>query len=124
MLQRGGEVVIRMLEDVEQVTIGPLIERTNAEGTSVYTDEYGIYSRLEEWGYGHEMVCHAAGNTPGTTGMGSARCKSTRSKGSGRCSARGSVLIEGSRKKACRCTWDSSNTFTRSGPGARGCWER
>ena len=28
MLQRGGAVVIRMLEDVKQVTIGPLIERT------------------------------------------------------------------------------------------------
>ena len=25
MLQRGGEVVIRMLENVKQVTIGPLI---------------------------------------------------------------------------------------------------
>jgi hypothetical protein len=27
-LQRGSEVVIRMLEDVKQVTIGPLIEVT------------------------------------------------------------------------------------------------
>ena len=61
MLQRGGEVVIRMLEDVKQVTIGPLIERTIAKGTLIYTDEYDIYSRLVEWGYGHETVCHAAG---------------------------------------------------------------
>ena len=61
MLQRGGEVVIRMLENVKQVTIGPLIKRTIAEGSTVYTDEYDIYSRLEEWGYGHETVCHAAG---------------------------------------------------------------
>ena len=61
MLQRGGEVVIRMLENVKQVTIGPLIERTIARGTPIYTDEYDIDSRLAEWGYGHETVCHAAG---------------------------------------------------------------
>jgi transposase len=30
MIQRGGEVVIRMLEIVKQVTIGPRIERTIA----------------------------------------------------------------------------------------------
>ena len=32
MIQRGGEVVIRMLADVKQVTIGPLIKRTIAPG--------------------------------------------------------------------------------------------
>jgi transposase-like protein len=61
MLQRGGEVVIRMLENVKQVTIGPLIKRTIAKGSLVYTDEYDIYSRLDDWGYAHETVCHAAG---------------------------------------------------------------
>jgi transposase len=61
MIQRGGQVVIRMLADVKQTTIGPLIRRTIAAGTLVYTDEYGIYARLPEWGYGHETVCHAAG---------------------------------------------------------------
>jgi transposase len=61
MIQRGGEVVIRMLENVKQATIGPLIKRTIAEGSTVYTDEYDIYGRLAEWGYGHETVCHAKG---------------------------------------------------------------
>jgi transposase-like protein len=50
MLQRGGRVVIQMLEDVKQATIRPLIEATIAPGTLVHTDEYDIYSRLEEWG--------------------------------------------------------------------------
>jgi transposase-like protein len=27
----------------------------------VYTDEYDIYHRLDEWGYEHHSVCHAAG---------------------------------------------------------------
>jgi transposase len=61
MIQRGGEVVIRMPANVKQVTIGPLIKRTIAEGSTVYTDEYDIYGRLAEWGYGHETVCHAKG---------------------------------------------------------------
>jgi len=61
MLQRGGEVVIRMLEDVQQATIGPWIKRTITPGTTVYTDEYDIYDRLDEWGYSHETVCHSRG---------------------------------------------------------------
>jgi transposase len=61
MIQRGGAVVIRMLENVQQVTIAPLIRATVALGTVVYTDEYNIYSRLPKWGYGHRTVCHATG---------------------------------------------------------------
>ena len=33
-------------------TIGPLIKQTITEGSLIYTDEYDIYSRLAEWGYG------------------------------------------------------------------------
>ena len=61
MIQRGGEVAIRMLADLKQTTIGPLVRRTIAVGSTIYTDEYDIYARLKEWGYGHETVCHAAG---------------------------------------------------------------
>jgi transposase-like protein len=61
MLQRSGEVVIRMLENVKQVTIGPLIRGTITAGSVVYTDEYDIYSRLQDWGYDHRTVCHAKG---------------------------------------------------------------
>jgi len=61
MIQRTGEVMIRMLADVKQVTIGPLIRPTIAEGAVVYTDEYDIDSRLEGWGYDHRTVCHAKG---------------------------------------------------------------
>ena len=61
MIQRGGEVVIRMLENVQTMTIEPLIKATIASGSMVYTDEYGIYNPLEDWGYGHKTVCHGAG---------------------------------------------------------------
>src|SRR6266446_9692411 len=59
MIQRSGEVVIRMLENVKQVTIKPLIEAMVNVGTQIYTDEYDIYGRLEKWGYEHKTVCHS-----------------------------------------------------------------
>jgi transposase len=61
MIQRSGEVMIRMLADVKQKTIGPLIKQTITPGSVVYTDAYDIYARLPEWGYTHRTVCHAAG---------------------------------------------------------------
>ena len=42
-------------------TIQPVIETTVAKGTLVHTDEYDVYARLEDWGYGHKTVCHARG---------------------------------------------------------------
>ncbi|HEU5116480.1 MAG TPA: IS1595 family transposase [Isosphaeraceae bacterium] len=61
MIQSTGEIVIRMLADVQQNTIRPLIMGTIAPGSVVYTDEYDIYHRLPEWGDRHRMLCHAAG---------------------------------------------------------------
>jgi transposase-like protein len=61
MIQRGGAVVIRMLDNVQQATIQPLIAATVALGSQVYTDEYGIYTRLASWGYRHKTVCHGDG---------------------------------------------------------------
>jgi len=50
-----------MLANVQQKTIQPIIEATIAAGTLVHTDEHDIYARLEQWGYGHQTVCHARG---------------------------------------------------------------
>jgi transposase-like protein len=61
LIQRGGEVVLRMLPNVQQATIAPIITKTVNPGTLIYTDEYDIYARLEDWGYGHKSVCHAWG---------------------------------------------------------------
>ena len=61
MIQRGGEVVIKMLPNVQQKTIQPIIQATVKAGTLIYTDEYDIYARLETWGYAHKRVCHSAG---------------------------------------------------------------
>jgi transposase-like protein len=61
MIQRGGEMVIRMLANVQQLTIEPLLKATIAAASRVYTDEYSIYSALGEWGYQHKTVCHDQG---------------------------------------------------------------
>jgi len=61
MIQRGGQVVLRVLENVQQTTIQPIIEKFIKPGTLVNTDEYNIYSRLTEWGYEHKSVCHSIG---------------------------------------------------------------
>ena len=61
MIQRGGEVVINMLANVQQTTIHPIIKTLVKPGSLIYTDEYDIYARLESWGFSHKSVCHSAG---------------------------------------------------------------
>jgi len=61
MIQRGGQVVLRMLTNVQQTTIKPVITGAVDEGALVHTDEYNVYARLPAWGYRHKTVCHARG---------------------------------------------------------------
>jgi transposase-like protein len=61
MIQRSGQVVVKMLDNVQQKTIGPVIQSTVESGSLIYTDEYDIYDRLNTWGYEHKSVCHAKG---------------------------------------------------------------
>ena len=126
MIQRGGQIVIRMLADVKQKTIGPLIKETIAPGSDAYTDEYDIYARLPQWGYTHHTVCHAAGEFARDED-GDEFCEvhvSPRGRSSGRCCGVGSAHIGGSRRSGCRWTWGSSSSCITSGGGARHCWGR
>ena len=50
-----------MLENVQQVTIEPLIKQPVVSGTLIYTDDYNSYGRLCEWGYEHTSVNHGLG---------------------------------------------------------------
>ena len=61
MIQRGGAVVVRMLDNVQQAAIRPLIERFITPETRVHTDECDIYQRLTEGGFDHHAVCHSRG---------------------------------------------------------------
>ncbi len=61
MIQRGGEVIIQMLSNVKQATIAPVIQKLVSPGTLIFTDEYSIYARITQWGYGHKTVNHKLG---------------------------------------------------------------
>ena len=52
---------MRMLANVQQQTIRPILAAAIAPGTTVYTDKYDIYCRLPDWGYEHRTVCHSQG---------------------------------------------------------------
>ncbi len=54
-------MLIRMLDNVQQKTIKPVIESYVRKGSLVYSDEYRIYDRLDTWGYEHKQVCHGIG---------------------------------------------------------------
>ena len=57
MIERGGEVRLVMLENVQQQTLQPLIKEMIEPGTVVNTDEYVIYDALPQWGYVRKSVC-------------------------------------------------------------------
>lgn len=61
MIQRGGELVLRMLANVQRVVIEPIIKATVKKGTLIYTDEYAIYGNLKKIGYKHKTVNHGSG---------------------------------------------------------------
>jgi transposase-like protein len=48
-----------MLENVQQVTIKLVILSLIEFGSLVFTDEYNIYDRLEEWGFEHKTANHS-----------------------------------------------------------------
>ena len=59
LIQRDGQVVLRMLPNVKQKTIKPIITTVVVKGTMIYTDEYSIYARLSVWGYQHNATAEA-----------------------------------------------------------------
>ena len=61
MIQRGGYLVMEVVDNVKQKTIAPLIKKRVAKGSTTCTDEYNIYARLQEWGYKHQTVNHGKG---------------------------------------------------------------
>ena len=45
IIQRGGEVAIKMLANVQQVTIKPIILARVAAGAMIHTDKWIFYNR-------------------------------------------------------------------------------
>ena len=118
-------MVVRMLANVQQTTIRPVIEATVARGALVHTDEYDVYARLETWGYGHKTVCHTRGEyARDEDGDGFCEVHVNTAEGSGRCCAPGCGRTAASRRKSCRSTSASSRSCTTSAAAAKPCSER
>ena len=123
LIQRGGQVVLHMLANVQQTTIKPIIEGAVAKGTLVHTDEYSIYRAPARLGlpaqdrlpWTRRIRPRRVARTA-LRGTAFARCTSTRSRASGRCCAPGCVRTEASRKTSCRTiSASSSSCTTRAG---------
>jgi len=58
MVQRGGDIITRVVPDVKRKTLLPLIEKHIKKGSAVSTDEMKSYIILNKVGYKHESVHH------------------------------------------------------------------
>ena len=61
MVQRGGKVSAKRIDDTTMKTITNEIVKIVKEGAKLYTDEYSSYSRMRRV-YDHSVVKHSAGN--------------------------------------------------------------
>lgn len=68
MVERGGEVVTKIVPNVRSATLIPHVEALVAKGTIINTDYLGSYVVLRERGYTHDRVNHNAGEYVSATG--------------------------------------------------------
>jgi transposase len=60
MLERGGEVITKVVPNNRQSTLIPAIRESVAPGTEIHSDELKSYRILPKFGYPHRRVNHAA----------------------------------------------------------------
>ena len=61
MLERGGDVMTKVVPNVRKNTLQPIIKENVESGSAVHTDELKSYGGLDKAGYEHETVDHSAG---------------------------------------------------------------
>ena len=61
MLERGGDVMTKIVQNVQKKTLQPLIKENVERGSTVQTDELKSYNGLAKVGFEHETVNHSAG---------------------------------------------------------------
>lgn len=60
LVERGGRLVARKVENTQGKTLSPIIRRFVKPGSRIFTDEYIGYNSLEESEYTHSVVHHQA----------------------------------------------------------------
>ena len=61
MIERGGDLMAKVVPNVKRRTLEPIIEENVAPGSTIHTDELNTYLSLERAGYTHESVNHSVG---------------------------------------------------------------
>ena len=61
MLDRGGDLMIKVVPNVKKKTLQPIIQENVKSGSTVHTDELRSYKGLDKAGYTHKRVNHGAG---------------------------------------------------------------
>ncbi len=59
MIERGGNLITRVVSNTKQSTIEPIIKANVKENSNVYTDEWFAYKDLGKW-FNHQIVNHNA----------------------------------------------------------------
>ena len=59
MLERGGNLITKVVSNTQQRTIEPIIEANIKQGSNVYTDEWHAYKDLNRQ-FNHQIVNHSA----------------------------------------------------------------
>lgn len=60
VMERGGDVVTKVVPNRLRGTIFPIVQAHVETGSEVHTDEYRTYATLGSMGYDHKQVNHAA----------------------------------------------------------------
>ena len=68
MLERGGDIITKVVPNVRAATLQPQIEANVAKGGELHTDELKSYAGLHLKGYKHMTVNHGAGEYVGLSG--------------------------------------------------------
>lgn len=61
MVQRGGDVMTRVVPNVRRKTLQPIIDEKIAQGSTISTDELPTYNKIGEHGFNHGVVNHGKG---------------------------------------------------------------
>jgi transposase-like protein len=61
MVERGGDLIAKVVQRTNRATIEPIIEQHVAKGSVMSTDEWVAYDRLNNMGFVHGRVNHGTG---------------------------------------------------------------
>ncbi len=67
MVQRGGDVMTRVVPDTKKDTLLPIIGQNVAKGSLIKSDQFPAYKGLVTMGYSHASVNHRVRYVDGTT---------------------------------------------------------